>query len=331
MSELRRNPLTHAWVVIAGGRSGRPGEYAPSPARASGPARRPGCPFCPGNEEQTPATILALPGPRGDGWAVRVVENAYPALTLPPPGDVPDGGPLLSALAGAGAHEVVIECPGHASGIPDREPGEVELLVEAYLARYRALVGTAEIAYVSIFKNQGKTAGASLEHPHSQILALPLVPEVVERRSEIAAAHHESTGRCLLCDVVAEELRAGTRVVHETAGFVTFAPYAPEFPGETWIVPKAHRTTFAYASGGDLGGLAEALRDVTGRMRDRFGDPDFNYAIHSPAADEQAAPHQHWFVQVSPRTMTLAGAELATGIRVCTESPEDSAERLRGG
>ena len=331
MSELRRNPLTHEWVVIASARSDRPREYASRSPRPRRPQTQSECPFCPGNEERTPPTVLALPGSSGTGWAVRVVENAYPALTTPATGGPPRESVLLVAMPGTGAHEVIVECPEHDCEIADREREEVWLMLEAYRARYRALIDAPGIAYVSVFKNQGKTAGASLEHPHSQIVALPVVPAAVRRRSKIAAAYRERTGRCLLCDVMAEEAKDGRRTVRDEAGLVTFVPHAPEFPGEMWVVPKIHAPSFAALPDGDLDGLAEALLDAAVRLRDRLGDPDFNYAVHSPASDEQGAPHQHWYVQISPRTATLAGVELATGLRINPESPEETALRLKKG
>jgi len=330
VSELRRNPLTHEWVVIAAARSGRPDEYVAGSSRPRRPARDPECPFCPGNEERTPPTILALPGPSGTGWEVRVIENAYPALTTPATGSPPAGSALFATMPGSGAHEVIIECSEHGSELADRDRGQARLMLEAYRARYRALIDAPGIAFVSVFKNQGRTAGASLEHPHSQILALPVTPAAVRRRSDIAAAHRERTGRCLMCDVMAEELNDGRRVVRDETGFVTFVPHAPEFPGEMWVVPKAHAPSFATLPDGDLDGMAEALIDATRRLRGRLGGPDFNYAIHSPASAEQAAPHQHWYVQTSPRTTTLAGVELATGLRINPESPEEIATRLKG-
>jgi len=261
---------------------------------------------------------------------VRVVENAYPALTTPATGGPPGGNVLLEAMPGAGAHEVIVECPEHDREIADRDRDEVALMLRAYRARYGALIDAPGIAYVSVFKNQGKTAGASLEHPHSQIVALPVVPAAVRRRSKIAAAHRERTGRCLLCDVVAGEMKDGRRIVRDEAGFVTFVPHAPEFPGEMWVVPTAHAPSFATLPDGDLDGLARALLDATVRLRDHLGDPDFNYAVHSPASDEQEALHQHWHLQISPRTATLAGVELATGLRINPESPEETAVRLKG-
>lgn len=330
MSELRRNPLTHEWVVIAPSRSGRPHGYVAEPPRSRRPARDPKCPFCPGNEDRTPATILELPGATGAGWAVRVVENAYPALTTPATGEPHASTALLSVAPGAGAHEVIVECPEHNREIADRGWGEVRLMLEAYRSRYRALIDVPGIALVSVFKNQGRTAGASLEHPHSQVVALPMTPAAVGRRSEIAAAHRERTGRCLMCDVATAEANDGRRIVRDETGFVTFVPHAPEFPGEMWVVPKAHAASFATLPDGDLDGMAEALIDATRRLRDRLGGPDFNYAIHSPASDERAAPHHHWYVQISPRTTTLAGVELATGLRINPESPEETAARLNG-
>ena len=330
MSELRRNPLTHEWVVIASARGGRPREYASRSVRPRRARTQPQCPFCPGNEERTPPTVLALPGSSGTDWAVRVVENAYPALTTPATGGPPDGSALLAVMPGTGAHEVIVECREHDREIADRGRGEVRLMLGAYRARYRTLIGAPEIVYVSAFKNQGVTAGASLEHPHSQIVALPVVPGAARRRSKIAAAYRERTGRCLMCDVVAEEVSDGRRIVRDEAGFATFVPHAPEFPGEMWVVPKTHAPSFGALADGDLDGLAAALLDATVRLRDRLGDPDFNCAIHSPASDEQEAPHQHWYLQMSPRTATLAGVELATGLRINPESPEETAARLRG-
>lgn len=236
---------------------------------------------------------------------------------------------LFPVLPGTGAHEVIIETPVHNLEIPDRGQDETRSMLTAYRSRYRILIGRPDIACVVIIKNRGKRAGASLEHPHSQVVGFPFVPTSVRERSAIASDHLRRTGRCLLCNVLEQEMEDNKRIVRDAGGFVTLVPYAPQLPGEMWIVPYSHPGSFAGSDDAVLVGLADALTDATARLRKCFGDMDYNYAVHSAPSDEQIAPHQHWYVQLSPRTATIAGVELSTGVFINAASPEETAGLLR--
>jgi len=226
MSELRRNPLTGEWV-IPGEEVARTNSSAPSEGEA--PSYSKDCPFCPGNEASTPPAVLEVPDPQAGRWLIRVFPNKYPALTPSPPTRAGTASSLFVVLPGEGHHEVIVETPVHNRFPADRSVEELAALLTTYQERCRA----SSIRHVLIFKNRGLRAVTSLEHPHSQVIAAPIVPESVRRRWEIAAEHHRSTGRCLLCDVAAEEISDGRRIVHFNECFVVFHPFVAARPGET--------------------------------------------------------------------------------------------------
>ena len=287
------------------------------------------CPFCAGNEEMTPSPVLEIPSDPPGRWQVRAFPNKYPALVQAPSPEANSQGPLFSAVSGRGAHEILVETPLHNRFPADRDEGEMALLVQAYQQRYLALQARESTRYVLIFKNQGVDAGTSLEHPHSQIIAAPVVPEREQRRCEVARQHHSSTGRCLYCDIVAEELRIGARIVYADDRFVVFHPFAAARPAETWIVPLEHRPSFGQVDEQGLRAFASALGRTLRQLSRAFGDPDFNYAIHSAPTGEEDKPYYHWHLQLMPRLTKAAGLELGSGMYVNVASPEDTAEAMR--
>lgn len=202
------------------------------------------------------------------------------------------------------------------------------LLMEVYRERYRALMALPEVEYVLLFKNYGEEAGTSQEHPHSQVIAAPVLPEAVERRCRIAREHYRRTGRCLYCDVAAEEVRAGERLVCREGGFAVFCPFAAAYPGETWIVPLEHCPSFGQAEGETLRALAEVLLGTLRRLAAAFGQPDYNYVLHSAPRGEEG-PHYHWHLQIVPRLGRAAGFELGSGVYINVASPEETAAALR--
>jgi UDPglucose--hexose-1-phosphate uridylyltransferase len=326
--ELRRDPLTDEWVVVAAERGQRP--HLPGregPTVVDRRARDEGCPLCPGNEAQTPPAVLARP--EVGAWRVRVVPNKYP-IVAHEPGRSPAGasGLLLSAPA-VGGHEVIVESPLHWRPIGRMEPDEVELLLSAYRDRYRALAGAPWARYVVVFKNHGPAAGTSLAHPHSQLVALETLPEAARRRRAIARAHRARTGRWLHEDVVTGELRAAERVVAETAGFVVHCPFASRAPFELQISPRAGAACFGDLGDAELAELAVLLRDTLARLERALDDPDFNYVVHSAPAGDPEAGDEVWRIAVVPRLHRPGGFELASGLDVNTVRPEEAAARLR--
>lgn len=330
MPELRRNPITGQWVIIAPERGGRPHELARPGRRAAALAHVKTCPFCPGNETMTPPAITEVPGGGSDArWQLRVFPNRYPALS--PEAATLDlaSSPLFEAVPGVGAHEVIVETPVHNRFPVDRTDEEMLLLVTAYRQRCAELMSRASVRYVLIFKNHGEEAGTSLEHPHSQVIAAPLVPENMRRSHEIAREHHERTGRCLLCDVAEEESRAASRVVFRDDKFVVFHPFAAARPAETWVIPLAHQAALHQLSDESAMAFARVLRRTLRQLSTGFGDPDFNFAVHSAAKPDADKPYLHWYLQLMPRLSKPAGFELGSGIFINTSPPELTAEQMR--
>lgn len=319
-------------MIIAGERRRRPHEFArPRRRRQRLPSWVQSCPFCPGNEGLTPPPVLEIPAPAAQSrWQVRAFPNKYPALGPAPLSQAKSEGPLFVAVSGEGAHEVLVETPLHNRFPAARDEGEMALLVQAYQERYLALMARPSTRYLLVFKNQGEEAGTSIEHPHSQIIALPVVPAMVQRRCEIASEHYDRTGQCLYCEMAEGELRLGDRVVYGDHQFVVFHPFAAARPAETWILPLEHQSSFGQVREGSLGAFAAVLARTLRQLSRGFGDPDFNYAIHSAPRGEEGKPYYHWHLQLIPRLTKAAGFELGSGIYINIASPEETAEVMRG-
>jgi UDPglucose--hexose-1-phosphate uridylyltransferase len=328
MSELRQDPATKDWVIVATERMKRPHEFRRAEPRVALPGHDPKCPFCPGNESLTPGEKLRLPD--GDGWGVRVVPNKFAAL-------MPEGetqrertGDFFLQMRGVGHHEVVIETRCHSRFFALMEAAEVELVLRAYRARYVALHEDPRIKLIVIFKNHGEQAGTSLVHPHSQIVATPVVPAYVRRKCEEALRYYDATGRNLHADIFAAERKDGSRVVTENSHFFVFHPFASRAPFETWIAPFRQRPSFGMVGDEELAALAQVLRSTLAGLAAMLNDPDFNFVIHSAPLDEDDEEYFCWHVQIVPRLTHIAGFEIGSGMYITTASPEQTAEAARG-
>lgn len=201
-------------------------------------------------------------------------------------------------------------------------------LIETCHARYLALMSDAHIRTIIIFRNHGAAAGATLTHPHSQIIAMPFIPPEIERRQDIAAGHAEAHGRCLYCDIVDGERRDGTRVIRETEEFIAFVPYAAAMPFEIWIVPKRHQACFALIEPEERAGLADLVRDMVTRIENALGDPGYNPVLASLTGADAAAG-THWYLAIHPRPIALGGFEFGAGVTINPSLPEQDAGLLR--
>jgi UDPglucose--hexose-1-phosphate uridylyltransferase len=262
---------------------------------------------------------------------VRAFPNKYAALTPEAPPADSDHGRFFASLPGEGVHEVLVESPEHDRSPSSMTEGEMTCVVRAYARRYAALMAGPAIEYVLVFKNHGEEAGTSLRHLHSQIIATPFVPDDVRRKGSIAETHYRQTGECLLCRTVEEEVRCGARIVHGDEQYVVFHPFASSRFAETWIVPLDHRPSFGRASPGNLARLGRVLSRTMKQLSVAFGDPDFNYILHScpRACEDTAQAYWHWYLQIVPRVAKAAGVELGTGIHINTGWPEETAEAMR--
>jgi UDPglucose--hexose-1-phosphate uridylyltransferase len=324
VAELRKDPVVERWVVIATERARRPMDFAVEPARRTGAGP---CAFCPGNEEMTPPEVLRL-GADGPGWSLRVVPNKFPALRIE--GDVEAAGQgIYDRMTGVGAHEVIIESSRHEASLATLPPDAVRDVLVAYRERLLALRRDPRFEYVLIFKNHGPAAGASLEHPHSQLIATPIVPELVTEELEGAARYFRMKERCVWCDVVRQDRREGGRVVAESGGFVALAPYAPRFPFETWVLPTDHRAAFESHSPDELAALGWLVRDLLGRYTRTLGDPDYNLALHTAPVRTPDLEHYHWHLELMPKLTRVAGFEWGSGFFINPTPPELAARFLR--
>src|SRR5438093_6805678 len=238
MPELRRDPITGRWVIISTDRQKRPNDFRIERAATIG---REQCPFCPGREAMTPPEVLAYrangAAPNTPGWDLRVVPNKFPALQVEGTLDRQGEG-LFDRMNGIGAHEVIIETPVHDKTLATMSEPEIERVLWAFRDRVLDLKQDRRFRYILIFKNQGAPAGATLEHSHSQLIALPIVPDFVREEIEGARRHFEVKERCVFCDIVHQDLAEGTRLIQENADIVALAPYAPRFPFETLLLPR---------------------------------------------------------------------------------------------
>ncbi|HPX18508.1 MAG: galactose-1-phosphate uridylyltransferase [Desulfomonilia bacterium] len=326
-NEMRYNPATGRWVIYALSRRQRPRELVGLQEGArSEPTYDERCPFCPGHQQDLPPVLLECG--RGDSIKqIRVVRNKYPALT--PRGDlrrVCQG--MYMRMEGYGHHEVLIESPVHNRQIPAMTISEVEMIIEAYHRRYLELIGLKKNLLVVIFRNYGPRAGASLAHPHSQIISTGVVPGHIREQECRAQRYFDQWGRCMYCDMLAEELSAGIRVIHANRSFVSFVPYAAAQPFEIWIMPRKHKAHFGDISASEKADLASSLHAMLRKVQGRLNDPDYNYVIHSSAKYRSDEPQAHWFLQIGPRLTTRAGFELGSGMSINTSLPEDDAAFL---
>ncbi len=334
MPELRRGPLPGRWVIVAPERGRRPLDFRAEDAPEI--KRRGKCPFCPGNEHMTPPEIYRVPGPEGD-WRVRVVPNKFPALSDYPALNPASQGPFLK-MNGVGAHEVVIDTPDHAHDLDELPQEQVELVVETYVHRLRCLAKDGRFRYVQLFKNHGAKGGASLSHPHSQIVATPIVPPEVEARLGAARDHYERSGTCLVCTLLEKELSAGVRVVEASERFVVLAPYDSRFPFELLIVPRFHAHDFVAMTQEERAAFAGVLRRTLARLRNLLGDVPYNFTLQTSPVPEpgkgwdwpELSLGYHWHLEVLPRLTQLAGFEWGTGMYINPVPPEEAARHLRG-
>ena len=332
LPELRKDPLSATWVIIAAERGKRPHDFTPSAdADRPRPKHLETCSFCTGNEAKTPPEILAyrpVGNPNGPGWRIRVVPNKFPALE---PGGSPDGptAGLYRRMAGVGAHEVVIESPDHSASLADYLAGHLAEVWHAIWERHQDLRRDPRLKYVQVFKNVGATAGASLEHPHFQIVATPLVPAAVQEELTMADRYWEATGRCVFCDLMREERAAAERLVAESDRFLAFCPYAARMPYETWILPRSHQPDFGSLSQAEGSDLAAILRSVAGRLENSFRSPPYNLILHTTPLAGGHERSYHWHLELLPRLTVVAGFEWGTGYYINPTAPELAAQILR--
>ncbi|HEV8540256.1 MAG TPA: galactose-1-phosphate uridylyltransferase [Nitrospiraceae bacterium] len=330
MPELRRDPIVGRWVIISTERAGRPRDFVHTE-----PRRDPSvavCPFCPGQESLTPHEILAYRPqggtPDGPGWSVRVIPNKFPALHIE--GDLGrEGIGLYDRMNGVGAHEVIIETPDHKTTLADLPTKRLEDVLWAYRDRIVDLKRDLRLRYILVFKNHGAAAGATLEHPHSQLIALPVIPTSMMEEVEGCQAHYQQKERCIYCDILRQEISDRVRVVAENPEFVTVTPFAARFPFEMWLLPKRHAAYFEECQRNQFELLAGILSESLKRMDRVLSRPAYNFVLHTSPLHEKTGEFYHWHLEVMPKLTHVAGFEWGTGFYINPVTPEESAKLLR--
>jgi UDPglucose--hexose-1-phosphate uridylyltransferase len=310
MSELRCDATTNRWIIIAPERGRRSHQGPPQSERLKAHAVPfdPTCPFCPGNESQLPAIVAEMPSSQTPGWRTRVVPNKFPAVSHDVTYSKQECA-FYQTAAGRGNHEVVIESPRHDHDL--------------------TTMADSAVASVIAFRNRGKIAGASLPHPHAQLIALETIAPLAQARQAAMLSYYQRENRCVLCDILTYERDTGSRIVNENDAFLTIVPFAAHVPCEMWLVPKHHRADFGDLSDNEVELLATTLRDSLARLSKALHDPPYNYVIDSAAKGVSGMPALHWRLRILPQVTVPAGFELGSGLAINPSLPEQDAAVLR--
>jgi len=327
MSDLRKDPLSGRWVIIAESRDKRPIEFERAALRRSSMR----CPFCAGNEQDTPTAIAnyQLAGAEVSAdWQVRVVPNKYPALNgKTEVGHNVDG--AYESMQSVGSHEVIIESPKHCTSVTDLTRDETRLIFSVYRDRLLELSRSQHMSYVLVFKNSGPAAGASLEHLHSQLIATPFIPTDIQVEVDNSSRFFEREKACLLCNILKREIEDAERVAAKTTNFVAFCPFASRFSHEVWIVPRRHKNRFETTDDAQLRELSDLVMEMIDRLEKALDRPSYNWLLHNSPFDINMSEHYHWHIEVFPRNSVVAGYELGSGCYINPMPPEQAAAKLR--
>ncbi len=328
MPELRKDPISGRWVIISIERGKRPADFvSPSHKRKAGGF----CPFCPSNEHTAPPEILAFrpasTPPNSPGWTLRVVPNKFPALQIQ--GDLAKMGEgVFDKMNGIGAHEVIIETPDHQLSLSTMTQRAVEDVLWAYHFRLSDLKKDRRLKYGLVFKNEGEAAGSTLEHTHSQLIALPIVPKAVREEMESAKKYFDNKERCIFCDIINQELSSDKRVIYENDRYIAVSPFAPRDPFETWILPKSHESSF-FPPDKSFSSLAEVLQRILRQLDAVLDTPPYNFILHTSPFSEESNDYYHWHFEILPRLTRRAGFEWGSGFYINPTPPEEATKIMR--
>jgi UDPglucose--hexose-1-phosphate uridylyltransferase len=334
MPELRKDPVVSRWVIISTERSKRPSDLLRSDEDLPPPSpNKPKfCPFDEGSEGGTPHEVLSYrregTGPNTPGWTLRVVPNKFPALMIE--GDLGrHGDGIYDMMNGIGAHEVIVETPEHGVQLADLPDERFQDVLWAYRDRIMDLKKDKRFRYILIFKNHGERAGASLEHTHSQLIALPIIPKAVAEEMSGAKNYYDYKERCLFCDLVSQEIEDQKRIVTENEDFLAICPYAPRFPFETWILPKKHDAHYEDSTKYEIKNLSSIFQRTLRKLNRALNAPPYNFMLHSSPVNMPDLPYYHWHIEITPRITRLAGFERGSGFYINPTAPEVSAQFLK--
>lgn len=329
MPELRKDPVLGRWIIISEERSRRPTDFVVDKIQSKGGF----CPLCPGNENTTPPEVLVYgrsssAPPNSPGWSLRVVPNKYPALVIEGNLDK-EGVGLYDKMNGIGAHEVVIESPDHDEPFIFLPPERMIQVFRSFRDRLIDLGRDTRFKYVMIFKNTGKAAGASLEHSHSQLVALPILPRMIVSELEGSLSYYKYKERCIYCDIIRQELRDDIRVICQNDQYIAMVPFAPRSPFEMWIMPKAHHSSYIAMDDSSYASLSMVFSETMRRLDACIPDVPYNFVLHGAPLRSEPLEHFHWHFEIRPKLTTIAGFEWGSGFYINPMPPEDAAKFLK--
>ena len=329
MPELRKDPIIGRWIIIATERGKRPTDFIVEKNATKGGF----CPLCPGNENTTPPEVLSYSGsaghqPNRPGWELRVVPNKYPALIIE--GNLnKEGEGLYDRMNGIGAHEVIIETPDHHETFTTLPPERMRKVFWAYRDRLVDLGQDPRFRYVMVFKNFGAAAGASLEHSHSQLIALPIVPRMISSELEGSLSYYKYKERCIFCDIIRQEINQDLRVVAQNELFIAIVPYAPRSPFEMWVLPKRHASSYLAMDDAHFTALSQIFSECMRRLDKCIPGVPYNFVLHGAPLRSQPLEHYHWHFEIMPKLTMIAGFEWGSGFYINPIPPEEAARFLK--
>jgi len=326
MSEIRLNPITREWVIIAKEKGKKPEDFIIVKENRNPPEFLKTCPFCPGNEAVTPKETFKICDEKG--WKIRVVPNKFAVLS----GEgekIRTGTEIHKNVNGVGTHEVIVETPVHNLTTATMPLEQLKEVMQTYRDRFLEVYSDQRVEHVIVFKNSGPASGTTIEHPHSQVVGIPVTPLHIRSRIENAMRFFDDTGGCLMCRIIKDELREGTRIVMDTKHFTAFVPYAALSPFHTWIFPKKHSGFFADMQSEEIWDLASSLKSIMARVYHGLNNPDFNYVVMSGNPSDVNSGFIHWYLSIVPRMAMASGFELGSGMYINPLIPERAAEYLR--
>jgi len=325
VNEIRKDYLLDRWVIISSKRVKRP--HKRIRPKKTGEKGVDNCPFCPGNEDMTPPTIIQKP--LKGKWKIRVFENKYPALSMNIEFEEKVE-KLKNRITGYGRHLMMVDTPNHNlnPGLYNQE--QWRLWFHTIKDIFYQSVADENIEYVLVFKNHGIEAGASQPHPHTQIITLPTVPFLISEEMKKAREYYSFEGKCLFCNVIKLESREKLRIVLENNHVIAFCPYAPLWPYEVWIFPKKHTPSIQMNEKLE-NEVLNALRVVLKTYHYALDNPPFNFYLHTAymRMKDHVPQAYHFHIEIAPRLEKDAGFELGAGMNITTVAPEDAAEFLR--
>jgi len=326
MSEIRLNLITREWVIIECDRAHKPEYFRLRRERKYQPEHLDSCPFCTGNESKTPGELMRIS--TDDSWRVRVIPNKYAAL-------LGEGERLRlneghkHLVTGVGRHEVIVESPVHNTSPAFMETDALAEILGVYKSRFIEAYNDERIEHVTVFKNHGPSSGTTIQHPHAQLIGVPITPIGYRYRMDEAMRYFDNSGECLMCAMLNEDMKDGKRIIMDTPSFAAEIPYAALSAFHTWIIPKRHSASFAECTDDELKDLAVILKGVLSKLYHGLDDPDYNYMIFSRGPFRYRSEYMHWYISIVPRLIPAAGFELGSGLYINQSIPEDVAEFMR--